>query len=419
MAPRKRHDLLAAQAVRGAGDAGDRQRARAGVDRVADVRGSGASASGCVSITSSAFVGALPDVTVADALLHRVARVGVNERGAAGPCTRKCPPPGRVGPSGRPSSRRWRRRGDHDHPRGRRVDGRASLSGETGSHVTARRRCATGRAELHGRAELRSALRRARTACARRRRPRRPGDRAPRRARRSAIERPRLRLTPRRAIRSAGAQPLIAASRLSAGCAAPVSSTSAPSRRKTTRSAQAAWRASWVTSTPEAPASQRARRSRRTISPVGCRVRRSARRRAPAGAARPARGRSRRAAAGRRRARPGSGRRARPSRPPRARRSPPCGRRAADAVELARQRDVLGGGQRGDQVEVLEDVAGAAAPDRGELRARLSPARSVPSTSTAPLVGESSPPARFSSVDLPEPRRAHHRDQLAGRRPSG
>ena len=41
-----------------------------------------------------------------------------------------------------------------------------------------------------------------------------------------------------------------------------------------------------------------------------------------------------------------------------------------DAVELARQRDVLGGGQRRDQVEVLEDVADAAAPDRGELGAR-------------------------------------------------
>ena len=81
----------------------------------------------------------------------------------------------------------------------------------------------------------------------------------------------RLRMTVRRAIRSAGRQRLIprsppAAPRLRG--AAPVSSTISPSRRKTTRSAQPASRASCVTSSPEAPASQRARSSRSTASPA-------------------------------------------------------------------------------------------------------------------------------------------------------
>ena len=51
-------------------------------------------------------------------------------------------------------------------------------------------------------------------------------------------------------------------------------STMFPSRRKMTRSAQPAWRASWVTSIPAAPLSQRSRSRRRTASP-GLRVERS------------------------------------------------------------------------------------------------------------------------------------------------
>src|SRR5690606_41048078 len=59
-----------------------------------------------------------------------------------------------------------------------------------------------------------------------------------------------------------------ACSSRSSGCASgPEVSTIRPSRRNTTRSAQAAWRASWVTSTPAAPASTRARSSRSTASP--------------------------------------------------------------------------------------------------------------------------------------------------------
>src|SRR4051812_6487779 len=48
----------------------------------------------------------------------------------------------------------------------------------------------------------------------------------------------------------------------------------------------------------------------------------------------------------------------------------PAGGARLDAVELTRQRGVLGRGQRGDQVEVLEDVAGAAPAHGGELMAR-------------------------------------------------
>ena len=51
-----------------------------------------------------------------------------------------------------------------------------------------------------------------------------------------------------------------------------------------------------------------------------------------------------------------------------------CHRRDAslprtDAVQLERQRDVLGRGQPGEQVEVLEDVADRPAPQRGSLAA--------------------------------------------------
>ena len=54
----------------------------------------------------------------------------------------------------------------------------------------------------------------------------------------------------------------------------PVLSTMTPSRRKTTRSAHAAWRASWVTTSPAAPASQRSRRTREHLL-AGVRVERA------------------------------------------------------------------------------------------------------------------------------------------------
>ena len=209
------------------------------------------------------------------------------------------------------------------------------------------------------------------------------------------------RQTQRRAPREAGSR---SRSAIRAWPAAAVWSASVPSRRNTTRSAQPACRASCVTSTPAAPASQRAAQQPQHVL-AGVRVERAGRlvgedqprgrRRWP--------GRSRPAAAGRRTCRRGSGR---PGRADRPRRAPPRprarARRARDAVELARQHDVLERGQRGQQVEALEDVADASATDLRE-RGRLSPPSRCPSTTTSPDVGESRPPARLSRVDLPDP----------------
>ena len=141
-----------------------------------------------------------------------------------------------------------------------------------------------------------------------------------------------------------------------------------PSRRNTTRSAQAACRASWVTSTPAAPASTRARSSRRTASPV-CESS------APVGSS---------ASTSRRCAdeRPGDrdplllpaghlvgeavGVRRSSSTSARAASAGAPGLAHADAVQLQRQRHVLGRGEAGQQVEVLEHVADPAPAQRGE-----------------------------------------------------
>ena len=80
-----------------------------------------------------------------------------------------------------------------------------------------------------------------------------------------------------------------------------------------------------------------------------------------------------------------------------------AGLRPLDAVELPRQRDVLGGGQRRDQVEVLEDVADRRTPHPGAARLARARRGRCPRRDTCPTSGLSSPPARVSRVDLPEP----------------
>ena len=76
--------------------------------------------------------------------------------------------------------------------------------------------------------------------------------------------------------------------------------------------------------------------------------------------------------------------------------------RAAHAVELEGQGDVLHRGEPGEQVEVLEDVA-----DGPAAQARLAVARQgrqgLAADITSPLVGSSRLPAMVSSVLLPEP----------------
>ena len=144
------------------------------------------------------------------------------------------------------------------------------------------------------------------------------------------------------------------------------------------------------------------------------RARPTARRRGGGGARRPRRGRSPPAGARRRRADRGSARLGRRARAARARRCPPgCALRRRDAVELEGQRDVLGGGEAGEEVEVLEDVADASAAGAGPCRCATCLDSAVPPMRTSPLVGSSRLPAMVSSVDFPEPRRAHHRDEVA------
>ena len=130
----------------------------------------------------------------------------------------------------------------------------------------------------------------------------------------------------------------------------------------------------------------------------------TARRRGGACARRPRPGRWPPAGAHRPRADRGSGRLGRPARAARARRVPPgCALRAGIAVELEGQRDVLRGGEPGQEVEILEDVA-----DRPPTKARLVVARhrsraTRPPMRTSPLVGSSRLPAMVSRVDFPEP----------------
>ena len=134
-----------------------------------------------------------------------------------------------------------------------------------------------------------------------------------------------------------------------------------------------------------------------------CRGRRSARRPGSAGARRRRHGRSRPAAAARRSCCRGTGRRARRCRPPRARPGRACGRLGCSRRRAReRQRDVLDGGEGGDQVEVLEDVADRRTPHPGAaVRAQRREVGAL--DRDVPDVGLSSPPARVSSVDLPEP----------------
>ena len=89
------------------------------------------------------------------------------------------------------------------------------------------------------------------------------------------------------------------------------------------------------------------------------------------------------------------------------------------AVELERQGDVLGGGQRRDQVEVLEDEArpGGGAAWRGA--SPLSVPMLSPSMRTCPLVGRVEAAGEVEQGRLARPARAHHRDQLAGAGPPG
>ena len=151
---------------------------------------------------------------------------------------------------------------DPDHPRARRVDGARAFREKPG-HVTVAEDGQVGRAHVALRLALRTGQR-ARDDVHHRR----GGHRAPRRARRQA--RAAEICASRCAARSAARAPSRSSARAGTrpGSRRPSRRRRAPSRRKTTRSAQAACRASWVTSTPAAPASQRARSSRRTSSPV-------------------------------------------------------------------------------------------------------------------------------------------------------
>ena len=72
------------------------------------------------------------------------------------------------------------------------------------------------------------------------------------------------------------------------------------------------------------------------------------------------------------------------------------------AADPQRQDDVLLGGQDRQQVVALEDEADRARRRRVRSRS-LRPSRRVPSISTQPAVGRSSPARMCSSVDLPEP----------------
>ena len=141
-----------------------------------------------------------------------------------------------------------------------------------------------------------------------------------------------------------------------------------PSRRKTTRSAHAACRASWVTSRPATPSSQRSRRTRSTSSPVWLS-------RAPVGSSartkrrvpdeRPGDGDALLLAAGHlvgvavgelhevHQVEGVAGL------------AP--GLAGAGAVELEGEGDVLGGGEARDEVVVLEDEAHPAAAQLGEV----------------------------------------------------
>ena len=90
--------------------------------------------------------------------------------------------------------------------------------------------------------------------------------------------------------------------------------------------------------------------------------------------------------------------------------------RRPGAAEIHRQHDVLGRGERRQQLEELEhDADGAPAPRRS-ARVRAACAAAVPPTTTSPRVGRSMPAKRPSSVDLPLPGLADDGDELAARR---
>ncbi len=78
------------------------------------------------------------------------------------------------------------------------------------------------------------------------------------------------------------------------------------------------------------------------------------------------------------------------------------GRLAVARGEVDGEAHVLPGSQSRDQVEELEDEADLLPAEQRELL-RLMVEMSSPSNTIEPLVGESMPPMRFSSVVLPEP----------------
>ena len=94
-----------------------------------------------------------------------------------------------------------------------------------------------------------------------------------------------------------------------------------------------------------------------------------------------------------------------------------AGRPAGRAVQLQRQGHVLGGGQPGEEVEVLEDVADGPAPQASPGLSATCPPPPSPPTSTSPLVGSSSVPAIVSSVLLPDPLGPMTASRVAGLHP--
>src|SRR5215207_489396 len=77
-------------------------------------------------------------------------------------------------------------------------------------------------------------------------------------------------------------------------------------------------------------------------------------------------------------------------------------RRVVALCDHGRQGHVLLGGQRGEQVEELEDEPDVVAPELGELLV-LQTFEWTPPTAIAPEVGDSSAPTIWSSVLLPDP----------------
>ncbi len=179
-------------------------------------------------------------------------------------------------------------------------------------------------------------------------------------------------------------------------------SMNAPSRMEIIRSAVAAIRGSWVTMTSVCPAwcswSNRRSTSRRRRCP-GCRW---ARRPVPPAGRRPAPWPSRPAAAGPRTAAWAGTWPGRPARPapvaPRPAAEPPAasGRPAARAARRSPPRSPSIRWKAWNTNPMASRLSRASA--RSDIRVM-----SCPSSQISPAVGRSSPPSRYSSVDLPQP----------------